>query len=402
MKFIHISDCHIGGWRESKLSELSLRGFREVIKTAISERVGFVLIAGDLFDTALPNIDLIKEVAFSLHELKEEDIPVYLIPGSHDFSPSGKTMLDVLERAGLVENVMKFKDSQLQFTQDRTGVKLTGMLGKKGGLELADYKELNKEALEKEPGFKIFLFHTLLRELKPKDYDMIEGGALGLLPKGFNYYAGGHPHFVYGKEHEGYGMIAYPGPLFPNNFGELEKLKHGGFYMVDVRNGIIHLQHRPILFYDVENLSIDVTGLSVTEAEKKLLDLTNENFLNKIVTLRVFGELATGKPYDIDFNKIMERFSGCYAILKNSSKLSTKEFEDIKVETGDVAEVEERIIQAHQDALKGFDMDVPKIKELITTLSLEKMEGETNADFESRLEKDVISFLTLEGVWNAD
>lgn len=402
MKFIHISDCHIGGWRESKLSELSLRGFREVIKTAISERVGFVLIAGDLFDTALPNIDLIKEVAFTLHQLKEEDIPVYLIPGSHDFSPSGKTMLDVLEKSGLVENVMKIKENQLQFTTDRTGVKLTGMLGRKGGLELGDYKELDREMLENEPGFKIFLFHTLLRELRPKDYDMIEGGALGLLPKGFNYYAGGHPHFVYGQKHEGYGIIAYPGPLFPNNFSELEKLKHGGFYLVDVQNGIIHLQHRPIIFYDVENLSLDITGLSVVEAERKLLDTAVGDFVNKIVTLRVFGELATGKPSDIDFSKILERFSGSYVVLKNLSKLSTKEFEDIKVETGDVSEVEERIIQTYHDALQDFDMDITKVKDLITTLGLEKQEGETNADFEARLENDVVSFLDLGGVWNAD
>ena len=61
-----------------------------------------------------------------------------------------------------------------------------------------------------------------------------------------------------------------------------------------MQNDIVHLQHKPIIFYEVESLSVDVTGLSVIEAEKKLLDSANGNFINKIVTLRVFGELVTG------------------------------------------------------------------------------------------------------------
>ena len=39
------------------------------------------------------------------------NIEVYVIPGSHDFSPSGKTMLDVLENSGLVINVNKMDNN---------------------------------------------------------------------------------------------------------------------------------------------------------------------------------------------------------------------------------------------------------------------------------------------------
>ena len=56
---------------------------------------------------------------------------------------------------------------------------------------------------------------------------------LSLLPKGFDYYAGGHVHIVDDKQVEGYGRIVYPGPLFPNSFAELEKLERGGFYIVE-------------------------------------------------------------------------------------------------------------------------------------------------------------------------
>ena len=87
MKFAHLSDSHIGGWREPKLRDLGIQTFRKIIEKCIEENVGFVLISGDLFDTALPQTELIKETASILKLLHEYDIPVYAIPGSHDFSP---------------------------------------------------------------------------------------------------------------------------------------------------------------------------------------------------------------------------------------------------------------------------------------------------------------------------
>jgi len=90
MKFAHLADCHVGGWREEKLRDLSIDSFRKAITISIEEHVGFVLISGDLFNTSLPQIDLIKETAGILKKLKDKNISVYIIPGSHDYSPSGK------------------------------------------------------------------------------------------------------------------------------------------------------------------------------------------------------------------------------------------------------------------------------------------------------------------------
>jgi len=148
MKFAHTSDCHVGGWREEEMKQLSLLSFQKMIDKCIEEHVGFLLIAGDLFNTSIPQIDLIKEVAFQLNRLKEENIDVYIIPGSHDYSPSGKTMIDVLEKAGLCHNVFKFKNNQLEFTLDKTNTKITGVIGLAGGLEKAHYKVLDKTNLE--------------------------------------------------------------------------------------------------------------------------------------------------------------------------------------------------------------------------------------------------------------
>ena len=71
MKFAHLADCHLGGWREPELRKLGVESFDKAIDICIQENVAFVLIAGDLFNNALPPIELLKEVVHSLNKLKE-------------------------------------------------------------------------------------------------------------------------------------------------------------------------------------------------------------------------------------------------------------------------------------------------------------------------------------------
>ena len=238
MKFAHLSDCHIGSWRDIRLNEASTKAFIKVMDICKKENVDFILIAGDLFDTSLPSVDRLKDVTLKLKEIKDYGINIYVIPGSHDFSPTGKTMLDVLENAGLFVNVAKGEINdeviKLKFTADeKTGAKITGIPGLKGTLERKYYEKLYLKNLEDDNGFKIFMLHSLITELKPEKDELGESTPSSFLPKGFNYYAGGHPHRVMQQHLKGYGLIAYPGPLFPNNMAELEKLHNGGFYIVE-------------------------------------------------------------------------------------------------------------------------------------------------------------------------
>src|SRR3989344_5387101 len=167
MKFAHLSDVHIGGWREPKLRELNLLTFKRAIEICINEHVAF---------------DLIKDVTSELEKLRKSDIEVYIIPGSHDFSPSNKTMIDVLENAGLCINVMKVNEINdklhLEFTVDKTNTKIAGIYGRRSSLEKEQYKKLDKTNLENEKGFKIFMFHSLISELKPEFLEMIESDPL--------------------------------------------------------------------------------------------------------------------------------------------------------------------------------------------------------------------------------
>ncbi len=392
-----MADLHLGGWRDPKIRELSIKTFKEAVKICIKENVGFVLISGDLFDTALPSIDLLKIVAASLNELKKKNIAVYCIAGSHDFSPSGKTMLDVLEEAGLLKNVFRLEDRKLKFIIDKTGAKITGLLGKKGGLESLEYSELEKENLEKENGFKIFMFHTALEEFKPKELEKVEGLKLRNLPKNFSYYAGGHVHYIFNKFEEDYGLIVFPGALFPNNFAELEKFKHGGFYIIDDK---LNLNYKNIKFHEVEILEFFADGKSSEDLEREILEKVL-NVEDKIVMLRISGVLESGKQSDLNFKKINKAFEDnkAYCILRNTSKLTSKEFKEFEVESGSVEEIEEKVVKEHLGQIKIFEDEERLTFSLMKVLSKEKDEGVRNIDFENGLLKEVIKVLNLEEKW---
>lgn len=407
MRFAHMADCHIGSWRDPKLRDASTRAFLKAINICIEKQVDFVLISGDLFNTALPGIDALKVVVIKLKELKDNNIPVYAIPGSHDFSPSGKTIIDVLEHAGLLIDVMKGKiideKLNLEFTLDKkTGIKITGIFGKKGMLEKSHYKSLLKKELEQEKGFKIFMFHTALTEFKPEELGSMESQPLELLPKNFDYYAGGHVHYIFNKQEPGYGLIAYPGPLFPNSFSELEKLENGGFYIVE-KTDKLELKYEPIVIYNVFSLNIDCNNKSPEQIKAEIEEkIKNREFINTIVTIRLAGCLDSGKPSDINMRDIFAKLydNSAYFVMKNTSKLITKELDEIKIQTDSIEDVEDSLIKESIGQIKvdnlGIGEEEKLTKQLMAILSKEKQEGERVADFERRIKENIEKIIKLD------
>ncbi len=386
MKFVHLSDCHIGGWRDERMGSLGLEAFKEAIAQSISKCADFVLIAGDLFNSALPPIDKLKEVVISLKKLRQNNIPCYVIPGSHDYSASGKTMLDVLEHAELLTNVFKGDVTdgkiRLKFTVDKkTGAKITGILGKKGMLDKKYYEELDR-SIENEQGFKIFLFHTAIKELMP-DNDKIENFPVSILPKNFDYYGGGHIHVIKSEDFKEHKNVSYPGALFPNSFREIEEFKHGGYYLYD--DGKI--SWNPVAIKNVEVLHFDCSKKTPIQVEKEVLErLRQIDVKNKIVTLRIQGELISGKASDIHLNDIFGILlhKGAYYVMKSTSLVKSKEFEEIKTNASSIEEAEEKVIKS-STGKSSIKNEEELARNLIKVFSLEKQEGETKYEFEKRL-----------------
>ncbi len=400
MRFAHMADCHIGAWRDPKLKNLSMKAFIKAVDISFERKVDFILISGDLFNTSMPGIDYLKETTRKLKEIKEKDIPVYVIPGSHDQSPSGKTMLDVLEEAGLLINVFKGRVQEkrlvLDFTVDKkTGAKITGILGRRGMLDRKFYEHLAKANLEREAGTKIFMFHTAVTELKPKELDKMDSNPISFLPKGFEYYAGGHVHIVRNEKLEGYKNIVLPGPLMPTNFAELEKLKRGSFYIYNHGK----LEMIPIELVKVYPVQIDATNRTPEEVYEMIEQFTTvKDFSNTIVLIRIFGELKVGRPNDVNFREIFKKLydQKAFFVMKNTSKLTSEEFEEIKISTSSVEDVENAIIKEHLGQIKSSFSDEQGItKKLIKSLSEERHEGEKVYEYEERVKKEINKILEV-------
>jgi DNA repair protein SbcD/Mre11 len=398
MRFAHLADVHIGAWRDPKMKDLPLLAFEQAVSKILGKKADFVLIAGDLFNTSVPPLDMVKRAVTQFQRLKGAGIPVYAIAGSHDYSPSGKTMLDVLEEAGLLVNVMKGEVTdeadgkgrlKLRFTQDKkTGVKLTGILGRAGSLDRHYYEDLDRESLEREPGEKIFLFHAPITELKPEELERMDSQPVSMLPKGFSYYAGGHVHIIGETSLPGYTHVVYPGPLFPASFSELEELGQGGFCMVE-DGKVLRI---PVLVRERITFSIHAEKKSAEEVNAALRELEEEKVGEKIVLLRVAGELREGRVSDLKFKELFRRLSenGAYFVMKNTAKLSSKEFEEFQASHGNADEVEEKTIREHAgQAPIGLTLDeeVALTKELFAVLGEEQSEGEKKYEYEERLVK---------------
>ncbi|MBI2574566.1 exonuclease SbcCD subunit D [Candidatus Woesearchaeota archaeon] len=404
MKFAHMSDCHIGSWqRTPKLTDASIAAFEKAMDICVETSVDFILISGDLFDTSIPAVDKLKEAVLKLRDVRDRGIPVYVIAGSHDYSPTGKTMLDVLEKAGLFTNVSTTSEIRedgsirLSFAVDKkTGAKITGISGRKTGLEKGHYEKLLKEELEKEDGFKIFMLHSGIEEYKPKHLEQMEAIPLSWFPKSFNYYAAGHIHSVFSRHEPGYGLIAFPGPLFPNSFDELERLGSGGFYIVEAEGAEwkgekqITLNHVQLPIYNTVSIKIDCTGKTPGEVETEMLGFAEgKGLINTIVCLRLYGELKEGRTTDIRIKDVMGAFygKGAHCVLKNSYALTSRFFEEIKVEAATVEDTEDALIKEHLGQIKVFDAEreLQITRALMGALSAEKDEGERQADFEARV-----------------
>jgi len=382
MKFAHLGDCHLGSWRIPELQQLNFQSFSLAIDKCIFRQVDFVLITGDLFDSAYPPIEILKNTFQEFKKLYDAQIPCFLIAGSHDYSVSGKTFLDVLEKAGFCKNATNFelKDDKiilLPIIYENTAI--YGYPGKKSSLEVNEIKRIK---LQDAPGlFKILMLHTAIRDAVPTL--PIETVDETLLPK-VDYLALGHLHINYHKENR-----VYSGPTFPNNLSELEDLKYGSFYIFD--NGKIERQE--IRIKEVISMNFEIKD-ALMATEKILSGLETLDVRDKIVTIKLKGFLEKGKSSDIDFTKIESQLKsrGAFLLLRSTSQLHTEEPE-IKFDSIISEDLEFQIIDKFKDSNPNkFN---PLVTDLIKSLQLEKQEDETSVVFQDRLNAETKKILQL-------
>jgi exonuclease SbcD len=414
-KFAHMADCHIGAFRDPVLRELSIRAFKEALNVCVEENVDFLVISGDLFHSNIPDMGVVNQAVVKMKELRDAGINIYVIYGSHDFSPNETSIVDILSSAGLFQKIVRAKVVEkkihLEFFEDsKTGAKLTGISGRLLGLEREYFERLDRQALEEEPGFKIFAFHTALDELKPASLAQMESMPLSNLPKGFDYYAGGHVHKRIEDSFHGYGTIRYPGTLFGFGFRDLEQSARGertGFFIITFDNDVKDVQFKEVSVCEYLIFEYDASDKNSVRVNEELMENIMELPVEKkIVLVKLKGELSGGKTSDIDFTRLRDLLhqNGAICASINRYALTSKEYMGIRVEGRDIREVERKLLRENIGEVKisisnlvgeeGFQTAV----NLLDRLRHEKKPNEKVRDYDDRMIGEAIQTLGLEEV----
>src|SRR5277367_5334535 len=85
MRFLHTSDWHLGrSLHRADLRDAQAAFLDHLVETARSQRVDAVLVAGDVYDRAIPPVDAVALYEDALARLRAAGARVIVISGNHD------------------------------------------------------------------------------------------------------------------------------------------------------------------------------------------------------------------------------------------------------------------------------------------------------------------------------
>ena len=413
MKFAHLSDIHLGFQKQDALQKIEQEVFEKTLDECIFRKVDFILIPGDMFHNNIPEMRVQKFAFAKFRQVHDAEIPVYVVYGSHDFSPVANSVIDLLSETGYITKVTKVKDSQdgkivLDFIQDeKTGVKIAGFSGLKAGKDREYYEKLDRDSLETESGFKIFLFHGGISEIKTEQGPEGEFMPLSFLPKGFDYYAGGHMHKFAHQKYADYSHVVYPGTLFSGYHSDLEENAKGqkrGFVLVEFEDKIKSVEFVEVKNADYKIIEVDADNRKAESVNKELADKVKDiDPAGKIVIIIVEGELTSGKTAEVDLSSIRDQLSQSGALAVNISKnrLTSIEYKITEAKGRDKDEIETNVFKENigqmrfeQKELIG-DSGVLLAKKLFKELGQPSLENEKKTEYLQRIKQGAFGILEL-------
>ena len=239
MKFIHISDLHLG----KRLHETSLIDDQDAILKQIlsiidDEKPDGVIIAGDVYDKSLPSAEAVALFDCFISELAKKRLQVFVISGNHDSAERiafGSKIMDAVgvhlspvyngqilpitlgDEHGEVDVYMLpfIKPSHVRrYFEDET---------------IESYTDAVRVAIDKmnidENKRNILITHQFVTGAKRSESEESVGGTDNVdasVFEGFDYVALGHLH---GPQYTGSGKIRYSGTPLKYSFSEYNDTK---------------------------------------------------------------------------------------------------------------------------------------------------------------------------------
>ncbi|MFB7287723.1 exonuclease SbcCD subunit D [Actinacidiphila glaucinigra] len=102
MRLLHTSDWHLGrSFHRVGLLDAQAAFIDHLVATARAERVDAVLVAGDVYDRALPSLPAVELFDDALHRLAALGVPTVMISGNHDSARRLGVASGLIDRAGI-------------------------------------------------------------------------------------------------------------------------------------------------------------------------------------------------------------------------------------------------------------------------------------------------------------
>ena len=248
MKFLHLSDLHIG----KKVNGISmLEEQRFVLESAIKlikdEKISFVLIAGDVFDRAIPSVEAMELFDYFLLQLNKLEIKTYIISGNHDNMDRLSYLSDLLHKSNIY--ISKPYTGKIEcYTTDDINIYLMPylypMLVRKyhSNCKISNYSDaieiVIKDLKLNSKKINILIAHQFVVSSKKPILSESEQKSAGGVDeinykifKKFDYVALGHLHC---PQKVGVDKIRYGGSILKYSFSEINQKK--SFCVVDVQS----------------------------------------------------------------------------------------------------------------------------------------------------------------------
>lgn len=288
MKFMHLSDLHIG----KRVNEFSMQAdqeyiLQEILELARDEKVEGIIIAGDIYDKALPSTEAVDIFDEFLTKIVYLQIPVFIISGNHD-SP---------ERLEFGSRIMTSNQVYIAGTYDGEIKKITKhdaygpinlyllpyikpiIVNRKLGVQTTSYEECMRCVLEtisvekKERNILIAHQYITAAGISPElsDSESLSLGGLDNIDvqvfADFDYVALGHIH---GPQQVGRPTVRYSGSPLKYSFSECRHKK--SVTIVELREKtVIDIKQLPLIAKrDMQELKCSLAELQSGDTLKKV------------------------------------------------------------------------------------------------------------------------------------
>ena len=307
MTWCHCSDAHLG-YKQYNLPERLYdfgNAFSNCITLILRENPDFVIFTGDLFEHYNPNPPELRQAIAALNKLKKLNenglsIPIYLISGNHDVSPSASKRYggDILEFLQDLELVHYLTDSYEIITKNEEPIALVAGLrywGKKTSEKLNEFCEEYKKELERTDIPKILLVHAYT-EGTIDNYDITSYG-LNIQP--FDYIAIGHYHMRWPVEYtDKKNKVFYAGGTehrtstewnYERGFISVKAEQDNGGWNIIPRFITYEVREKKVIFHDFKM----TTAAEIMEITRKLIEENDKTDI--LLKLNLTGTLKKGE-----------------------------------------------------------------------------------------------------------